>query len=321
YETSWDILDEDPEGFKEIRKVEASIDKYEKILLECRSHQAASPLSFAFGADLERDPLWLKWSPSLSDQQKRAARRHCAVATTVVEAHHKAAEAQRLCTALHDHMKSKLKLDHQLSIRKTRNSRFLKPPVPVRNQDEEAQRSSNPGPVSMSIPVGRGGFMANHSRSNEARGNSSRSSEQQSMTRREEKTTIRPLMVTPDFGDPDGSDPNRESDRESDRRSYIPPRRSTKPVRPQKPVCPPVAYEDSSDESQLDWLPDESEQRPDAGREARKWAGPFMQVVGVYDPRKDKAHEFRSWRDKFRGQADIFRLSQRDQFSMLDTLL
>ncbi|MCP3662115.1 MAG: hypothetical protein GY696_06405, partial [Gammaproteobacteria bacterium] len=56
HETAWDILDEDPEGFKEIRKMEASMDKYEKILLECRSHQAASPLSFAFGADLERDP-------------------------------------------------------------------------------------------------------------------------------------------------------------------------------------------------------------------------------------------------------------------------
>ncbi|MCP3664239.1 MAG: hypothetical protein GY696_17405, partial [Gammaproteobacteria bacterium] len=144
------------------------------------------------------------------------------------------------------------------------------------------------------------------------------------VARREEKSLMRNQMITPDYGDPDDSDPGPDSEGSSDEKRkpvFRKPVKPRTPMKPKKVVCAPVPYEDSSDESELDWLPEEDDEISDGGRAARRWAGPFMQVVGVYDPRKDKTHEFRSWRDKFRGQAEIFRLSQRDQFSMLDTLL
>ncbi|MCP3663282.1 MAG: hypothetical protein GY696_12445, partial [Gammaproteobacteria bacterium] len=260
-------MDEDPQTFKEVRKLESSIARYEKIILDCRTYQGANPFVFYFGDNLEEDPLWIEWSPSLDEQQKKHVRRHHTLAKTVAEAHDRASEFQHVCTLMREKMKIGLELDHRLGVLKTRGGKYKKPPLPIR--DESGIASTSKGAVQRQQPV--------KEKSAEQDPSVVAASEQRTTAaRKEEKSLMRNQMITPDHGDPDGSDPDHDSEGSSDEKKKPVFRSSVKPripMKPKKAVCAPVPYEDSSDESELDWLPEEDDEISDGGRAARRWAG------------------------------------------------
>ncbi len=179
----------------------------------------------------------------------------------VVEAHERASEFQRVCTLTLDQKKITLELDHRLGVMKTRGGRYSKPPLPSREQ-ESAVESTSKQVVSGKQRVQEKGVKQNPSESIPTGKSVGENEQRPTTTRKEEKSLVRNQMVTPDYGDPDGSDPDHDSERSSDGQKKPVFRSSAKPRRPMKPkkaVCAPVAYEDLSDESELDWLPEEDD--------------------------------------------------------------